>query len=278
MGRFWPFAGASAAGYPEDCAVSSSFEGRVFFSSDTLLYCGPGRRTPAHAHHAFRVVLSPARSLCVQSRNASACGRYALIPPGALHAVADESEAVTILYADPDGETGLALRSIALDAQDPTTWFQAAAPLEDLRSTQVGEFGEATSLGRAIRILLTDGRAVELSRRARHPAVRVVRQVVDQDIAGDLSVGRLARQVGLSVGRLGHLFPEEMGISLRRYILSRRLYRAGRSVEAGRSLTYAAHEAGFTDLSHMHRVFRRSFGFRPSLLSRLHWMQPASSS
>ena len=80
------------------------------------------------------------------------------------------------------------------------------------------------------------------------------------------SLAQLAAEVGLSPSRLRHLFRSSAGLSLQRYRLWRRLFLALQlSAEEG-SLTRAAHAAGFADSSHLSRVFRASFGFKPSLV------------
>ena len=81
-----------------------------------------------------------------------------------------------------------------------------------------------------------------------------VRQVIEKLTSGEwlgYSVKELARAVYLSESRLTHLFKEEEGISLKSYILTRRLERAYRYVNAGGKITQAAQEAGFSGSAHL---------------------------
>jgi AraC-like DNA-binding protein len=80
------------------------------------------------------------------------------------------------------------------------------------------------------------------------------------------SVATLAGAVGLSPGRLTHLWKDEVGIALRRYILWLRLRHVIARVSVGDSLTDAAHDAGFADSAHLSRTFSSMFGLP---LSRL---------
>jgi AraC-like DNA-binding protein len=57
--------------------------------------------------------------------------------------------------------------------------------------------------------------------------------------------------VGLSPGRLRHLFVEETGLHFRGYLLWLRLGQAVGVFAAGGSLTEAAHAAGFADSAHL---------------------------
>ena len=86
--------------------------------------------------------------------------------------------------------------------------------------------------------------------------------------AGAVSGTGLAVLVGLSASRLTHLFTEQVGIPLRRYVLWSRLRIAITRVQAGDDLTGAAHGAGFADSTHLTRTTRDIFGLPPSVLSR----------
>jgi AraC-like DNA-binding protein len=76
----------------------------------------------------------------------------------------------------------------------------------------------------------------------------------------------LARRVGLSAGRLRHLFLREVGLSYRRYLLWLRLRAALQALQRSGSLTTAAHAAGFADSAHLTRTTRRMFGIVPSAM------------
>jgi AraC-like DNA-binding protein len=80
--------------------------------------------------------------------------------------------------------------------------------------------------------------------------------------------GELAAEVGLSEGRLIHLFGEQLGVPLRRYVLWLRVRYMLFCLSMNQNLTDAAHEAGFSDSAHYSRVFREMFGFPPSKMFR----------
>jgi AraC-like DNA-binding protein len=73
-----------------------------------------------------------------------------------------------------------------------------------------------------------------------------------------------ARAAHISPSRLTHLFTEQVGIPFRRFVLWLRLRRAAEYVWRTRSLTEAAHAAGFSDLAHFSRVCRATFGVAPT--------------
>jgi len=78
----------------------------------------------------------------------------------------------------------------------------------------------------------------------------------------------LSTAVALSPSRLSHLFREQVGLPIRRFLLWLRLREALSAVARGESLTTAAHAAGFSDSAHFTRTFRRMLGI-PLWFSRI---------
>jgi len=100
---------------------------------------------------------------------------------------------------------------------------------------------------------------------------RVARAVEIQASAPDrrMSLAAVAEAVSLSPSRLAHLFTPAVGIPLRRHSLWLRLRDAVQELAGGRSVTTAAHAAGFADAAHLGRTFRRMLGFTPSAALRV---------
>ena len=75
-----------------------------------------------------------------------------------------------------------------------------------------------------------------------------------------------ADDLGISASRLTHLFTRQVGIPFRRYVLWARLRRVVEEIAGGSNLSRAAVDAGFSDSSHLSRVFKENFGMNPSAL------------
>ncbi|HXA46513.1 MAG TPA: AraC family transcriptional regulator [Burkholderiaceae bacterium] len=86
---------------------------------------------------------------------------------------------------------------------------------------------------------------------------------------GQISGDELAARVHLSPSRFTHLFRQQTGLPLTRYLLWTRLLVAVEAVAEGANTTAAAHMAGFADLAHMSRTFRNTFGVMPSELQKM---------
>jgi len=82
------------------------------------------------------------------------------------------------------------------------------------------------------------------------------------------SLAALAREVGLSPSRLQHLFTTCTGVPLRRFRIWNRMGAAIGAAAAGKTLTEAAHHAGFSSAAHFSSAFRAMFGLAPSDLVR----------
>ncbi len=79
-----------------------------------------------------------------------------------------------------------------------------------------------------------------------------------------------AADVGLSASRARHLFVAHTGLPFKAYMRWLRLAQAVSLYATGRSLTEAAHDAGFADSAHFSRTFKRTFGLPAATLRLYH--------
>ena len=96
-----------------------------------------------------------------------------------------------------------------------------------------------------------------------HPVHRV-RATLRSDPLSEVPVSLLARQVGLSASELSRRFKERFRLSPVTYRKQLRLVLATRRLQQGRSITVAAHDAGFSDAAHLSRTFKLQYGITPS--------------
>lgn len=96
------------------------------------------------------------------------------------------------------------------------------------------------------------------------PRIEHVLDLLKAEFLASPTAARLAEVAGLSQRWLRQLFTEQLGIPPQRYVLWLRLRHAVYCWTLSRSLTAAAHAAGFADSAHLSRAFRRMFGIRPS--------------
>ncbi len=251
----------------------SAWRGRLFFGPRRLLYAGPLGETRPHAHHTFQLLVSFGEPVVLRDayQREVPC-RAAVIPPDVEHTVVSAAVAVLLLHVNPDDLVGRRLRTRAI-GPEVDGWQRAGAPLLPHGAhVWPRRWGDAEALERSmLRALQADvGEAPPT-----HPAVKKLLRLLPGLLEEDVRLSALAPRVGLSAGRLSHLFGEEVGLPLRPYILWLRLRRAAEHLQRGATLTQAAHAAGFTDSAHLSHAFRRTFGLAPSeIASVVDWVLP----
>jgi len=114
--------------------------------------------------------------------------------------------------------------------------------------------------------------ALEQQARRGTPATAVARVVafLDAHAGQSVSLGTLAKVAGMSRSHLSRSFHAIMGTVLRRYIRDRRLEHAEQLLlrSSDLTLTDVALHAGYYDLPHFDKEFRRRFGVSPSEFRR----------
>ena len=93
-------------------------------------------------------------------------------------------------------------------------------------------------------------------------------KIIYNSSSTEISIDQIAEQINLSVSRLRHLFKQEMGISIQRYILWYKLCCAGVLASGDTSVADAATDAGFVDMAHFSRTHRSMFGLSWSQLMK----------
>jgi AraC-like DNA-binding protein len=98
---------------------------------------------------------------------------------------------------------------------------------------------------------------------AAHWAVRRARDYLHENVATNVSLAELARVSGLSPYHLTRLFTASLGMPPHAYQIQLRVALAKRMLVAGTSVGETANQAGFFDLSHFTRHFKRHVGVPP---------------
>lgn len=99
---------------------------------------------------------------------------------------------------------------------------------------------------------------------AMHPAVLQAKFVCENATEQKLDISTLARQSGLSAGRLAHLFAEQLGITPLQYRNFAHVQRFIRTYDGDeRNLLGAALRSGFGSYAQFHRAFRQVCGETP---------------
>ncbi|MBJ6764395.1 helix-turn-helix transcriptional regulator [Myxococcaceae bacterium JPH2] len=165
------------------------------------------------------------------------------------------------------------LLSVVLDADRHRATVQASLPSQPFAITDPAVLAEAVSLA-AHPSHDTPRRAEALAARLfpTGPAPvgdgRIARLLDTLEDSEPRSLVELARGLRLSPGHVSELFHARVGISLRRWLLWRRLLRSLPLFRAGHLADTAA-SAGFADQAHLTRTCVRLAGYSPRSLANM---------
>ena len=240
-----------------DAAAGPRWGGAALLRPGVLAFAGSIGPTDTHAHHAVQIITATTALTVIDGHGGRHVGTKVVVPADAPHRIEAGAQVGTVVFLEPESAPGRAAHSRAVRSGwtvtpvlSPTRRRALATVVDELiahLAPATGDYGTA----------------------ARHPAIDdALLLLPDLVAAGSVSGTELAAQLGLSASRLTHLFTEQVGIPLRRYVLWSRLRAAITRVQAGDDLTGAAHGAGFADSAHLTRTTREMFGLPPSVLSR----------
>jgi AraC-like DNA-binding protein len=240
---------------------ASQYVGASAFTWPAALFLwGPGSWSDLHRHHCVQLVLALDGTLRFRQRphqRWTNCDAV-LVRTDAWHEVNARGTHVLIAFVEAESELGAALAA------------RTAADVAPIPPATVAEWrmqlGEAGSLT-AARVepwvtgtLLQDRRPPSIDHRVK----RVLRSLPNRLAEAEaVSLDAVAASVGLSPSRFLHLFTTSVGVPLRPYVLWLRLQCGARELAGGKSVSEAAHTAGFSDAAHFARTFRRMMGATP---------------
>lgn len=221
-----------------------------------------------HAHHAIQITICLSGALSLTSGAATISAPAIAVAADASHRF-EAHGLLLFIFVEPESRAGQALGRrlfteqvlAALEAEE------LLAIVEPIRNTFEARLPMA--------VLLEAGRSVVDHLAPAEPGPLPdprVQKVIDHIVMHpDQSLHDAAAACGvhLSPSRLRHLFVEQTGLAFKTYLLWLRLMRALDAYAQGRSLTEAAHIAGFSDSAHFSRVFKRTFGLPATTLERL---------
>jgi AraC-like DNA-binding protein len=237
-------------------------------STGLVLFLGRHLHTAPHCHFAASVTISLDTPFRFRAQGKEWIETRGCVARPNAHFELDMQEArVVNIQLDPEQRQGAAIDALDFDGDDVIALSDTlVSPLaEQLNTLADAPRVSGHALRRATLAAINNGPIVP---RAFDPRIARVLERLKSAFPEAPTSGELAAEVGLSEGRLIHLFGEQLGVPLRRYVLSLRVRYMLFCLAMNQNLTDAAHEAGFSDSSHYSRVFREMYGFPPSKMFR----------
>ncbi|HEX2533458.1 MAG TPA: AraC family transcriptional regulator [Chitinophagaceae bacterium] len=166
----------------------------------------------------------------------------------------------------PDARKGRQVQEKVLNGS-PVKYFEAKAispVLEALQTTRTQPLADSAAFHSLTNLVYSHLLGEDLLLPPLDERIVTVIRTIRQNIHQNISAASLAAEVHLSEPRFLHLFKEQIGATLRQYVLWMRLAAGTQAFIEGRSSKEAAYEAGFSDPAHFSRTFMQMFGAQPS--------------
>lgn len=239
----------------------------VFVWTDRALFVGDRSETSLHSHHALELCIA----LDDHGIDVSAPGgptyeavSGAMVRAGALHRLAIPGPKVAVLYLDPQSELAASLQgrlgSHEIRALPEDIMRELSRGFRQLLESPEAGLAEAEVACGSLIASFTE----EAPRPNVHWRVRKSMERIDARLESPPSLEELASGIDVSPSRLRHMFKEQTGLPIRRYILWMRLRTALLRALEGASMAESAQAAGFSDAAHFTRTCRQMFGLPPT--------------
>jgi AraC-like DNA-binding protein len=249
-----------------ETGVARPWSGHFLWQPGLLSYVGPGGCSDRHAHHALQLAISFDEPLELVLDDRRVRARAVLVGSSVPHAFRNDGRRIFYALIEPHSAIGSSLmhRSASVTGCD----LADVLPIGDAPAAEADALVGYTR--RMLDLLAPRPPSPSLS----EPVLDAL-AYLDATEDHPPRLAQAARAAHISPSRLTHLFSAQVGIPFRRFVLWLRLRRAAEHVWRTRSLTEAAHAAGFSDLAHFSRVCRATFGVAPTGLLA---MAPISAS
>ena len=232
--------------------------GNFYVFCGGVIYLGSLAKQKFHSFHSIIILIGNKKPANLITKNGTYQGYALLMGPDVPHIGKDNEKEAIFIMLIPESVLGQKLAKKNLKNKD-------VIPLKIKRDISLYDnYFSDPSIKNVVKIYhsiinsleITDNMAIQKDDRI----VKAVNFIRNLEVK-KASTKEIAEHVGLSEGRLIHLFKEQIGIPIRRYLLWHRLIDATNAIRAGKSPTCAAHEAEFADYAHLSRCFTSTFGF-----------------
>ena len=138
-----------------------------------------------------------------------------------------------------------------------------------LEELHIRRFGQSTMISvRANDLIMTLSRMVY---EAENPSVskeenslyQNILNYIESHIYEDISLTAIADAFYVSKYHIAHVFKKQIGLSVHRYVLKKRLSLCKASIASGTDITAVFSDFGFGDYSSFYRAFKKEFGMSP---------------
>jgi AraC-like DNA-binding protein len=246
---------------------------QIYLWPNKAIYFGTSPDNDVHAHHAVQICIGLDKEISVQNYRTQMIhtGHCIVIFEDIPHKLfAQDNQIVAIYLESEDRRNQQFLTALRQNRNDgigilPLTGKELGSISQQL-FTDVDIDKVWKTVNEAIGLVYSPSP----SPRPEDKRVRAVIDIIASQRGRSIDLAFLSSKVFLSPSRLTHLFKQEVGIPINRFIVWWRVRAAIEQLSMSATLTEAAHASGFSDLPHMSKTFKQLFGFTPSSFFKPH--------
>lgn len=245
-----------------ECALREGThnEGRIFEN-----HCHPEYELIAVLEGSVSVVVEGSK---MELRSCEA----AIIPPFCYHSIYTDGKSnykrITALFGNEMIPPEISADFTEKSAKSLAVAHPSLRPiLDSLRTTMMEEElpkYESFILGCLVQILYVHtyrkSRSYEIDA---DPRVKSITEYIDSHLCEKITLDDLSEHLFVSKSTLCHIFSEEMKISVKQYVLQKKLAYAARLIGEGASASSAAERIGYENYANFYKVYKKTFGASP---------------
>lgn len=224
----------------------------LFINKFYAIFIGHFFDNAEHKHHAIQLCTNLNSDLEISIGNTKNRGKSFLIAPDCPHKIIKNKGELFILFLDPETEAGKNL----------TNKYLSSEQFAELDLSFITDNIYEPITPESVSCLIADlFKKLKIEQeRELNPRVIEILELIEQSPLKKIKTGKIAKEFNLSESRIQHIFKEEVGISIQKFLLWKRIGSAVQLTKCSNDLTWIAHEAGFSDSAHFSRTFKQMFG------------------
>lgn len=240
---------------------NGDWTGELTIGFGWVYYEGPVGHTEFHSHYALQLCFPKSTSLQVETPDESLTTREPFAIGSSIKHRMPSTSTARLLYLDPNLASREG-RRLCIEGIEPLSIEASVIATLDRQLRAAATHSPARFIRETLSLIWP---AIGTSPQKLLDA-RISDTLAWLSEADDLnlSLGQIHLRSGLSESRFRHLFRDQVGLSVKNFLLWSKLQRAIQLLADDPSLTHAAHGAGFADSAHLSRTFKRTFGLSPS--------------